>query len=148
MVHRQGLALVGEHRHQVIQTDGQQADDILFEQIAVGADGIALGRKLQIGRYIYQFDLRRVLFQLPAQCDAVEPGHIHIQKCQLIQFQIWHLQGLFPAGADRCLHLKAAGFEIILRISGDLFAKHRVVIADENVHAGTPFCQKRLPLNR
>ena len=145
MVHRQGLALVGQLGQQVVQTAGQGVHNVPLEQVAVCIDRIALQCKFQIGRYVYQLQPGASLLELASQHHTVHVGHVHIQKRQLVQLQLRRFQRLPRAGADGSLYQNAAG----RKVSGHIFchagAKGRIVITDQNVHPGKLLSSAKSP---
>ena len=134
MVHRQGLALVGQGGKQVVQTLWQGARNVPLEQVAVGVHRVAFQRKFQIGRNIHQHQAGALLLELTAQHHAVCTGHVHVQKRQLIQLQPRRCKHLGCAGADGGVHLHAAGG----KVDGDIFcharAERRIVVTDQDMH--------------
>ena len=138
VVHLQRFSGVGHAGKNILQTAGQLGGNIPLEQIAVGIDRVALWGKFQISRNVHQHDIRGKLPQPAPQRDAIGGFQVHIQKRQLVAFQLRGSQQLLAAGADGALHLNLPGAEPFRDILVHPRSEGCIVVTDQNVHGSFP----------
>ncbi len=89
-------------------------------------------------------NIRGVLPQLASSAmPSVVFGHVHIQKRQLVAFQTPGGKQLLAAGADGGLYLNLPGRENRSEMYCHLCSEGRIIVTNQNVHVGYPFCYKK-----